>query len=424
MIVIQRDTSEYEFAVTVTAIPIGESVSSEVVSDSHVIFREDSFNGNYCNYRIGTVLAGVTATVESPEIFAFADEIAVRSANGSGYLRLASPTHSQRVRLDFTSTNEYTQKHVTGFTEGSYGEFSETNIIGRIGGENSDLAYFNGASLTECASNGGIQRNPSCWGKDWDFSGVAIKYLYNGFWGGGAMITRRHYVVTNHYDVTNKVGWTLQFLTSGGQVITRTIVAQTTGSDIPMSGTVGNTSYPVGDVCVFLLDSPVPEDVAVYPIAGDWIKTQTIGDDVGGGVHETDLYWAGLFVTLDQFRRVKFTCATFHNTTHTTYYPPRTLDVRGFVFTESTSPAYFQGPWVYDDETYAGYQIQAIQGDSGSPVFAPTAGNGLALISLFTLPQSGTLHTESLLNAMILEVDDRAGVSTGLTVTAAPDPTA
>jgi hypothetical protein len=40
-----------------------------------------------------------------------------------------------------------------------------------------------------------------------------------------------------------------------------------------------------------------------------------------------------------------------------------------------------------------------------------------------TYPHRGKVITESLANALILEVDARAGVSTGLTVTVAPDPT-
>jgi hypothetical protein len=47
----------------------------------------------------------------------------------------------------------------------------------------------------------------------------------------------------------------------------------------------------------------------------------------------------------------------------------------------------------------------------------------LAVASLCTNTSDGPYLHPGLLNALILEVDDRAGISTGLTVTVAPDPT-
>ena len=74
---------------------------------------------------------------------------------------------------------------------------------------------------------------------------------------------------------------------------------------------------------------------------------------------------------------------------------------------------------------YIDFYAQAVSGDSGSPAFVVLSESELALAGCITSDQGdGDFPDEDLLNAMIAQVDAVAGVSTGYTVTVAPNPVA
>jgi hypothetical protein len=281
--------------------------------------------------------------------------------------------------------------------------------------------YYNGNTYAECLSQpGGISRNPDCWGAGYDFSGVAVTHLDGGFWGGGALITPRHYVVSNHYRPSNKVGMVLRFVGNDGSVHTRTVLAQTTGSEIP--GYIANPLYPIGDVAVFLLSGPdLPEEVTVYPIVGDWFD-QFAATGSSGGIVNYIMRLGHVFVTIDQNRHVVYATSTRDWLSFQASETPEIISVRGFTYTKKAFAGlkYIWGP-LYTLETEKRFEPRI--GDSGSVLFSVNDSNNLAIASLCTSTSDGPYLHPGLLNALILEVDDRAGISTGLTVTVAPDPT-
>jgi hypothetical protein len=91
---------------------------------------------------------------------------------------------------------------------------------------------------------------------------------------------------------------------------------------------------------------------------------------------------------------------------------------------------YFSGRYSPQGEAMSGFTddyenwgIAAVGGDSGCPVFCPTSATELAVASLFTDPNGGMLAHEETMNVLIRTADAAAGISTGLNVTVAPDPT-
>ncbi len=330
--------------------------------------------------------------------------------------------HKQQLVLDMCDESPSTWRTLSGYQNGSYGDFAWTSITALFDAEK-DALYYNGSSYSECAAQpGGIAKNSNCWGAVFDLSGVAVSYLYGGFWGGGAAITSRHYICSNHYEPRNKVGNILRFVGSDGTIHTRTILAQTTGSDQPTQGLPNNPVIEIGDLCVFLLDSNLPSVVAKYPVAGDWVVDSTFVETVGSFSYY-DIETACPFITTNQNRKLLFAACTTILDNFSYPYPDDPITI-GDGITYQRSPnglGIFSNVGVYQE--YPEFQSNAIVGDSGSPVFAVLQDNELALFTVMTYPHRGKVITESLANALILEVDARAGVSTGLTVTVAPDPT-
>jgi hypothetical protein len=324
---------------------------------------------------------------------------------------------------------------IADFAEGTPAKIAFDEIATKLSGNpdpQTSRPYYNGTSYAECSGKpGGIVRNPECWGADWDLSGVPVTHLFGGFFGGGAMVTARHLCCSNHYSPVDKRGTVLRFVGNNGDIITRTVIEQSTGSDV--AGNIGNPTLPVGDVCLYLLDSPVPETVAVYPIVGPWRFEKTLLSS-SGGISDWWFDRSMAFVVTDQFRNVEITVIGNPVTSFTTYSVPYTevatppLDFSYEVTADEVGTfLYISGS--YPPKDYGDFVAYPITGDSGSPAFIPLPNDQLALGCVLTLPNGGTLLHKPMLDEMIAEVDARAisrGVlasPTGLTVTVAPDPT-
>jgi hypothetical protein len=308
-----------------------------------------------------------------------------------------------------------------GFSEGTIGHGGFALVESRLA-EGGDAEYYNGSTYAQCtAKEGGIQRNPNCWGAALDFSGMAVSYLWGGFWGGGCLITRRHYVASNHYARANKVGSTMRFVGASGQVYSRTILAQTAGHDDTSS--IGNPIYEIGDMVVFLLSSALPEDVAAYPVCGDWIRSAALQTENDNGTADYEVEWTYPIITTDQNRKVLFSTCNRILGGYRKPNPIGTIEIDGETVARPivTGAAMKRGAFY---RQYPEYYAAAIVGDSGSVWFLPLADGSLAAFSHYTTPNDGPLYNAGILNALILEVDKQAGISTGLTVTVAPDPTA
>jgi hypothetical protein len=331
---------------------------------------------------------------------------------------------SSIVRFAVSQTGSAITYDLTGFSVGTVGKdgFDLIEERAALGGES---YYYNGTSLSDCQNQlGGIQRNPLCWGADWDLSGVAIKYLNNNFNGGGCLVTPRHYVVSNHYQPRNKVGNTLQFLGTNGTLYTRTILAQTTGHSV--AGQITNPVYDIGDIAMLLLSPPVAgemDNVAVYPVAGNWLVKSNFESDNLDGTADYSFEWSYPVITTNQYRQLLFSTCNKLVSGWTVNYPLGVIDIDEVEVEQiAETIAYIKSGPAY--QAYTGFQDNAIPGDSGSVWFLPLGDGTLVAFSHYTRATSGPLWNAEILNALILEVDSQVGISTGYTVTVAPDPTA
>jgi hypothetical protein len=330
---------------------------------------------------------------------------------------------SSVVRFSLAATGSTVTYDLTGFRVGTVGKGGFDLIEERLalGG---DLLYYNGSSFSACqAQEGGIQRNASCWGADWDLSGVAIQHLYANFNGGGCLVTSRHYVASNHYEPGIKIGSVLKFLGNNGTIYTRTILAQTTGHTV--RGEIANPVYNIGDMVVFLLSAPATgemDNLAVYPIAGDWLVKSAFIEDNGDGTADYSFEWSYPIITTNQYRHLLFATCNSISSGFSVNYPLGQINIDGVMVNQSAETV----AYLHHGPAYAGYpdkKSNAVIGDSGSVWFLPLADGSLVAFSHYTTPASGPLWRPSVINALILEVDAQVGVTTGLTVTVAPDPT-
>ena len=424
MILTQRNSIDYKNPIIITPVNVDGGTFSNYETIGSSIFVDFTVSGDYIDYELDFEFNEVQTENLTPLIFELVDNTyAQRITAGKGKLKVNYGYYSTIIYLDFLPSSPSTFRSFYNFTIGSYGRwaFDQINtLIGEKTGTIEDLRYYNGNSYVNATSQpGGIARNPNCWATSLDFSGVCVYYLFGtfaggggGFAGGGAAITPRHYIVSHHFEPKNKVGNTLRFVGSSGTVYTRTIIAQTTGSEYV--GTINNPTLPVGDLCLFLLNADLPEDVAIYPIVGDWlVNSQNVG---------TNLYnieYAFPCITTDQFRNIEFSIASQIYNNYTANTTPVTIS--GNSVERKPYFGLFKSYQNYPDK--ANFLSNAITGDSGSPLFALLPGNQLALYTVMTTPSGGTLIHEQLANAMIDEVDTRAGISTGYTVTIAQEPT-
>ena len=410
----QRKTSS-QSSTTLVKTPVQGSAVTETIAEGNSLFNKITNIAESYKYKA----VGVTNTQlvnRTPGVYSIAGLDATKLIGRFGILEVKYKGFSEIVKLDFGGSQQYVDKVFTGYVAGSFGALALSSLLSKlaVGGQRN---YYNGSTYSECAAKpGGIQRNPLCWGAAYDLSGVAVSYLWNGFWGGGAAITKRHYICSHHYVVQNKVGNTLRFVGSDGSIHTRTILAQTTGSD----NSANTFANPYSDLCLFLLNSDLPTSVKVYPVAGDWIAPYSL-TSVDGNQGKYTIDWSTPYITTNQGRDCLFTCASQLYQNYTVQHPLGTSGVGEAVYAVLPTSVALFNTTRYD--AYPTYQARPIVGDSGSPVFYPLPNNGLALVTVMTTPSSGTRIYPAKANSMIKDVDARAGVSTGLTVTVAPDPT-
>jgi hypothetical protein len=423
MRLVQKSPAVYSSDVSAVAVFQPEAptpATPEQIGDS--IFAVLTTTGGFNEYRVSYAL-GIPVNIENlnQEVFTFDGTATTRVSSGIGNLLFDYGTHKKRLTLDLRDLGASTKRSLIGYANGTYGAFAWAQINTHLDDEKESL-YYNGSSYSACAAQpGGIARNPNCWGAAYDLSGVAVSYLSGGFWGGGALITPRHYICSNHYNRRNKVGEILRFVGNTGTVRTRTILAQTTGHENnSQPGFPGNPEVPVGDLCVFLLSDDYTNDVAVYPVAGEWaVSSEFVESTPPSEIY--DLEYALPFITTNQNRKVLFSTASTFWENFRRLISQGSSEVAGVTVNHPAYPAFFRHGLPSAD--FVKFQSNAVGGDSGSPVFTVLEDNGLALYTVMTYPNSGTLIHEELANAMILEVDARAGISTSITVTVAPDPT-
>lgn len=410
------------YTLTESSMAVSPTTTTTTDGDAVVNVNTGASGRPVKTFSFDVALSGVAIRNLNPEKFALRDYTltAESGATGNGQIVIDHDGASRMVTLSAISTGATVSRTLNSFTEGALGDVSITKILTMLttGG---DLNYYNGSTYAECAAEiGGIQRNAGCWAADLDLSGVAVSHLYGGFWGGGALVTPRHYICSNHYEPRLKTGMMMRFVGNDGTVHTRTVLAQTSGSTV--SGEIANPDHLVGDTCMFLLSGPdLPASVTPYPLTGDWIASFTL-NSTGGGLGNYDIETSNVFITTNQNRNVYFCVSAGVQAGYTVPHPLPTETLAGVAFTLKpyNSFGFSRGPQL---SGYSAFQSSAIVGDSGSPVFNVAADGSLSLVTVMTYPNIGTYIEEIMANAMIADVDSIASITTGLTVTVAPDPT-
>jgi hypothetical protein len=245
-------------------------------------------------------------------------------------------------------------------------------------------------------------------------------HAFGGGWAdaGGlrfTAVTKRHMVGCAHYGYG--VGQVVKFKTVDNQIVTRTI------QELWRPQIAAAYNSFISDFQVFLLDADLPTTIRPVPVVGDWYRRFLNVD-------------ANTFIKVNQSANLIMwnnsghatpgrLCDTFANTYGNT--PVHVIDTLS-VEPKKTQGFPEPGPLVlagYESLDYSNLSAEFYHhryyGDSGSPVFAPVSeAAGLWALSGIV---SGSMWTPSAMNEAIGRVDNKAGISTGYTVTVAPDPT-
>lgn len=408
--------------ISITPVPNGTagSTSSSTLYDLTVEEVELSSAWNDWFFNLYEPIGGDALSVENltPGVCSITGwPVAERISSGIGAIRISFRGCTRTCQLDMrTLSGGTTSISITGFQNDTLGKaaWGEIKTLLDAGG---DLNLLSGGSGNW--DFGSATYNGSCWAASYDFSGVAHK---NSYWNtphfAGTAITDRHVLMVSHY--LPPVGTVLTFIAPNGTKIQRTILAYNSGNTF--DGKI-NVNPAVRDIAVAVLSSGdlSASGIKVYPVVGPWIfSEQTInvsGDAVVAG-------WVG--VKLNQDRQVLL-CGAAQTTP--SLKSPVTATYNGSSLTKDIFG--IQTDWGPADDlpaflsSYSDFYAQSIVGDSGTPRFIPDGNGGLILAGAVTTSSGGAMFPdEAVLNACIVSADTNAGISTGYTVTVAPDPTA
>lgn len=404
---VERTQPEYynEYTVTTNAGTI-ENLSPLTLdlADFPVVKRAAGFVGSSGNVRFTRNGVGLTrsfniATVGQPQVF--------------------------QVPVSLTSSTLLSYFHNLAF--GAASAVDKNDFYYRtVGG--SGVAVLQGNTYTT------VQPNPDCWAAGWDFSGVPIWNSSGGSGGGsqhgGALITNNgthaHLIEAEHFR--SPVGSVFRFMKPDGSLA----VATSIGVNSRPSGATNLETQQLneipGDSRVHLLrwDSG-GSGVASYPVAGPWIAAEAVTGSVSSSLPwqtAKTVKFPLVCIYLDQSRRAYF-LGSYASDCKTSTYSVATTTWNGSSISLDYAHIAAMGAGIPSDfATALGARHRAgISGDSGSALFTPLSSSSLALATCFTSPLSGPYFQQSRLNALIASADTNAGVSTGLTVTVAPDPT-
>lgn len=332
-----------------------------------------------------------------------------RVTNGIGVISMSCRGITSRFSRSFVASGGSSSVASTGFVTDTVGAAS-WDIMEPLLSEGGDLNLFTDGTYASY--------NDNCWASGFDLTGVAVwNSRTNGPRYAGVAITPRHLLYAWHYKPA--VGDTVRFRKADGTLVQRTIIGQNTGGNLNAL----HENALVSDKCVVTLNEDLPAGIKIYPLVGEWIFTETV-DSMG----RPALVQAWVGVKVNQSRNVLIAGQAD--------LAPRLFErVNGSVYGQTFSNefitsftdwgAYFAGYFPAFLEEYLSLYAGAVGGDSGSPAFYPLSGSDLALAGTITSQNGdGSFPNENVLNACISSSDSSAGVSTGYTVTVAPDPTA
>lgn len=252
-------------------------------------------------------------------------------------------------------------------------------------------------------------------------------------------ITPRHVLQIGHSGKGGTTGYTIKFRDVDNNIVNRTVVANVNvlfDSDFS-SLTYGN------DIRLIVLNQDLPESISPAPIVGDWFYASLSGSKINSTVE------FGAFGFASWNRDTHICPIQMTSYTKLNYNIPQTFELsnvtlqgRDFNFQRDVAiGVYITGEtvsfplgggvreitldgfkhWSFRDVDGPFYHLVRA-GDSGSPWFWPIADDKWAVGCGHSPGVGSALWRPNALNALIEYADQRAGISSGHTVTVAPDP--
>lgn len=364
------------------------------VNESVVTPVSTGGNTNHDDAIFSSVTSALTSRVWSfiPDLVFAGDAFSQATETDSGSVRLERVTQNGKSRvykLDSSTAGGVVEHILHGFQNGTYGKFVSDIIVPLMEAEGAELGLWNEAAT---------QWNRNCWGFQFDLTGIVVRSSFWGGWTkqrGGFAITPRHVVCANHYQIG--IGQQVRFVTKGATpaedvVVTKTLVD---GMRFPDP----NTDF---DNYIYLLDSDLPAGITPLPFSGFQGRAPTL---MCGQYSDLILFTASTYSALgDQAPDLRFQRFTANGITQ----PPQ----------NRTGLPEFVAEWMPFFENCHPFIRPTMQGDSGSPV-------RLKVIDSETIAFSKVWSggTATSCNGAIAAIDAKYGISTGYTVTVAPDPT-
>lgn len=410
---------------------LGDGVTTELVTVNDGIFSRELATVNRWTAEIGGVMQGFTVENHSPEVLDTTNwPVVDRVSNGFGHLFISNGKVGKNFYLGMRDLADYTLVS-SSFVEGSVGDYTWGILKPKLDAPNFERGLFLDSPTHFSTGN----YNPNCWAASFDFSGVPLGIDFHQPWEayptiwpyerGGVLITPQHMWGVWHWS--NPVGQKVRFAskTVPGLLVERTIIG-VCQDDGPYRPNLCASNRAIGDRMIYTLDSPVPDSIKHYKLAGDWCSVNT--ENEAGVITHRCYQFVGLFV--DQFRNVYLNAINNSYADYEVLVPPTTL------YGTLIEDLYYGGAVIDANAPstgmfapYAEHFHCAVAGDSGSPSFVPLSETELAVWTLFTSPTYGMSRHEQVFNLLIANADANAtslgnlSTATGYTVTFAPNPT-
>jgi hypothetical protein len=408
----QHPASDFAPEFRFDPVPTGSSGSTSTATYRDSEFDTVSLTSSYNNWIYSETL-GADYTYENltPSICGISGWPSVtKTTAGTGKIAISNSKAVVVAALTFSNGVTQTSSSFQRFTAASLADVLSDGILNLIT-EGKEEEYF-----TNYTPSGTPTKNTDCWAAGLDLTACPLATNLFNSWSSanrGGAITRQHVVGCAHQQYSfpapgassggYTVGHKFRFMGSTGVVTEHTVI--------------GVAGY--GDCKVATITPSLPVTVTPFKVAGDWfIRNRS---DANG---TASFYMGGAVFWPDQFFRCRYQLCGTAATATTSVEGDATIGIT--VVSDRIQRGVCQSSFSPTPEILTGktaFLAPAIVGDSGSPVLLIANGEP-ALLGTWWYPNDFyAAWGSSFLNALIVAADAAAGVSTGLTVTVAPDPT-
>ncbi len=403
------------------AVIHGPETIVDIIIDREHLKERTSVNSTYSKYLVSNTNGNIIDKNTPPVVNLSSYPILDRLRNSEAVIRVQTDNAYADHLLNFKTQSASLSHRFIGWKDGTPSKIAADIIFSLLSaGGNTNI--FNQTSWSN-----NLAWNPSCWAASLssEFTGVPVRHLNGGFSGGGVAITRRHIYTTHHY--TGRSSQTsFTFIQPDGTQVTRQVIGQSYSNSLTA---LYDTNSIKEDIHVYVLDNDLPESIAIYPIPEQSDNTGISWALPGLGSNQQ--FYAAPLVWLTPQRRAMISYV--HDDNSIGWYAfGSTGSIAGEQITSISYVLAGTADWseISQPLINSNYQQNIVGGDSGSPLFIPTP-SGLVLAGIMSGVVDGgfagggvavSALNQARLNACIRSADQNAGISTGYTVTVAPNP--